>query len=148
MGTRSNIAYKKEDDSIVSSYCHYDGYVEHNGVMLLKHYNGEKQARELVDNGYMSSLGSTTEEINGGRANQDEPQQYRNEYNFINDSDTVFIEFIYLFAEGHWQVSRSMSIPTPDGYSQTQFYHSSFRPLSEVVTLEMMKKDWNEKLAS
>ncbi len=34
MGTRSNIAYKKSDGKIVSMYCHYDGYPEHNGVML------------------------------------------------------------------------------------------------------------------
>jgi len=141
MGTRSNIAYKKEDGSIVSSYCHYDGYVENNGVMLLKHYNGEKQARELVDNGYMSSLGSTIEVINEGRANKDEPELYKNEYYFINDLDSLFIEFVYLFKSGEWQVSRSMSVSTPEGYRDTQFYHSSFRPLNEVVTIEMMKEE-------
>jgi len=141
MGTRSNIAYKKEDGSIVSSYCHYDGYIEHNGVMLLKHYNGEKQARDLVDNGYMSALGSTIEVINEKRANQDEPEQYRNEYNFINDSDPLFIEFVYLFKDGGWNVSSSMSVSTPEGYSTTQYYHSSFKPLNEVVTIEMMKEE-------
>ena len=141
MGTKSNIAYKKEDGSIVSSYCHYDGYVEHNGVMLLKHYNGEKQARELVDNGYMSSLGSTIEVINEGRANKDEPELYKNEYYFINDLDSLFIEFVYLFKSGEWQVSRSMSVSTPEGYSDYQYYYSSFKPLNEVVTIEMMKEE-------
>ena len=141
MGTRSNIAYKKEDGSIVSSYCHYDGYVENNGVMLLKHYNGEKQARELVDNGYMSSLGSTIEVINEGRANKDEPELYKNEYYFINDLDSLFIEFVYLFKSGEWQVSRSMSVSTPEGYSDYQYYYSSFKPLNEVVTIEMMKEE-------
>ena len=141
MGTKSNIAYKKEDGSIVSSYCHYDGYVENNGVMLLKHYNGEKQARELVDNGYMSSLGSTIEVINEGRANKDEPELYKNEYYFINDLDTLFIEFVYLFKDGGWNVSRSMSVSTPEGYSDYQYYYSSFKPLNEVVTIEMMKEE-------
>ena len=141
MGTKSNIAYKKEDGSIVSSYCHYDGYVENNGVMLLKHYNGEKQARELVDNGYMSSLGSTIEVINEGRANKDEPELYKNEYYFINDLDSLFIEFVYLFKSGEWQVSRSMSVSTPEGYSDYQYYYSSFKPLNEVVTIEMMKEE-------
>ena len=92
MGTRSNIAYKKEDGSIVSSYCHYDGYVEHNGVMLLKHYNGEKQARDLVDNGYMSSLGSTIEEINEGRVHKEKPEKFKTEYLMMRDIDTLFIE--------------------------------------------------------
>ena len=141
MGTRSNIAYKKEDGSIVSSYCHYDGYVERNGVMLLKHYNGEKQARELVDNGYMSSLVSTIEVINEGRANKDEPELYKNEYYFINDLDSLFIEFVYLFKSGEWQVSRSMSVSTPEGYRDTQFYHSSFKSLNEAVTIEMMQEE-------
>ena len=141
MGTRSNIAYKKEDGSIVSSYCHYDSYVEHNGVMLLKHYNGEKQARDLVDNGYMSSLGSTIEVINEGRANKDEPELYRNEYNLINDLDSLFIEFVYLFKDGGWNVSSPCVVSTPEGYSDYQYYHSSFRPLNEVVTIEMMKEE-------
>ena len=141
MGTRSNIAYKKEDDSIVSSYCHYDGYVEHNGVMLLKHYNGEKQARELVDNGYMSSLGSTIEEINKGRVHKEKPEEFKTEYLMMRDIDTLFIEFIYLFKDGGWYVSHSMSLHTPDGYRDTQFYHSSFRPLSEAVTIEMMQEE-------
>jgi len=141
MGTRSNIAYKKEDGSIVSSYCHYDGYIEHNGVMLLKHYNGEKQARDLVDNGYMSSLGSNIEVINEGRANKDEPEKFRAVYHMMRDVDALFIEFIYLFKDGGWQVSRSMSVSTPEGYSTTQYYHSSFRPLNEVVTIEMMKEE-------
>ena len=141
MGTRSNIAYKKEDGSIVSSYCHYDGYIEHNGVMLLKHYNGEKQARDLVDNGYMSSLGSNIEVINEGRANKDEPEKFRTVYHMMRDVDALFIEFIYLFKDGGWQVSRSMSVSTPEGYSTTQYYHSSFRSLNEVVTIEMMKEE-------
>ena len=111
MGTRSNIAYKKEDDSIVSSYCHYDGYVEHNGVMLLKHYNGEK------------------------------PEEFKTEYLMMRDIDTLFIEFIYLFKDGEWNVSRSMSVSTPEGYRDTQFYHSSFKSLSEAVTIEMMQEE-------
>ena len=141
MGTRSNIAYKKEDGSIVSSYCHYDGYVEHNGVMLLKHYNGEKQARDLVDNGYMSSLGSTIEEINEGRVHKEKPEEFKTEYLMMRDIDTLFIEFIYLFKDGEWNVSRSMSVSTPEGYRDTQFYHSSFKSLSEAVTIEMMQEE-------
>jgi hypothetical protein len=34
-----------------------------------------------------------------------------------------------------------MSVSTPEGYRDTQFYHSSFRPLNEVVTIEMMKEE-------
>jgi hypothetical protein len=146
MGTRSNIAYAKEDNKIVASYCHYDGYIEHNGVMLLKHYNGEKQARDLVDNGYMSSLKSTIDEINHGRLNdrgrvhEDEPTEYANEFIFMNDLEALWIEFVYLFKDGKWYVAESDSVKTPQAYNKSQWFHTTFKPLDEVVSLEMMER--------
>jgi len=139
MGTRSNVAYATEDDKIIASYCHYDGYIEHNGVMLLKYYNGEKQARELVDNGYMSSLLSTIDEINEGRVHKDKPTEYPNERLFMYELDALWIEFVYLFKDGKWYVAESDSVKTPQAYNRSsQFFHTSFKPLDEVVTLEMM----------
>ena len=140
MGTRSNVAYATEDNKIVASYCHYDGYIEHNGVMLLKYYNGEKQARDLVDNGYMSSLQSTIEEINEGRVHEDKPIEYRNEFIFMNDLEALWDEFVYLFKEGKWYVAESDSIKTPQAYNRSQWFHTTFKPLDEVVTLEMMER--------
>jgi len=140
MGTRSNVAYATEDNKIVASYCHYDGYIEHNGVMLLKYYNGEKQARDLVDNGYMSSLQPTIDQINEGRVHEDKPIEYRNEFMFMNDLEALWDEFVYLFKEGKWYVAESDSIKTPQAYNRSQWFHTTFKPLDEVVTLEMMEK--------
>ena len=41
MGTRSTIAIKNQDGSVTGIYCHWDGYVDHVGVMLKEHYNTE-----------------------------------------------------------------------------------------------------------
>lgn len=41
---------------MVSSYCHWDGYVEHNGKILVEHYQNREDVQELIDGGSMSSL--------------------------------------------------------------------------------------------
>lgn len=140
MGTRSNVAYATEDNKVLASYCHYDGYIEHNGVMLLKYYNGEKQARDLVDNGYMSSLQPTIDQINEGRVHEDKPIEYRNEFIFMNDLEALWDEFVYLFKEGKWYVAESDNISTPQAYNKSQWFHTTFKPLDEVVSLEMMER--------
>ena len=140
MGTRSNVAYATEDNKIVASYCHYDGYIEHNGVMLLKYYNGEKQARDLVDNGYLSSLKPTIEEINGGRVHEDKPTEYNTEFLFMDELEALWIEFVYLFKEGKWYVCNCDSVELHEAYNKYQWFHTTFKPLDEVVTLEMMEK--------
>ena len=59
MGTRSRIGYELPDHTVVSVYCHYDGYVEHNGRILVEHYQNREDVKELIDGGSMSSLRST-----------------------------------------------------------------------------------------
>ena len=54
MGTRSRIAVM-HGDVCKSIYCHWDGYLEHNGRILQEHYDSSK-ANRLVALGDMSSL--------------------------------------------------------------------------------------------
>ena len=56
MGTRSRIGIEMPDHSVVSVYCHWDGYVEHNGRILVEHYQNREDVKELIDGGSMSSL--------------------------------------------------------------------------------------------
>jgi len=56
MGTRSRIGIEMPDHSVVSVYCHYDGYVEHNGKILAEHYQNREDVQELIDGGSMSCL--------------------------------------------------------------------------------------------
>ena len=55
MGTRSRIGVM-HGDKCKSVYCHWDGYLEHNGRILQEHYDSAK-ANNLVALGDISSLG-------------------------------------------------------------------------------------------
>ena len=56
MGTRSRIGYELPDHSVVSVYCHWDGYLEHNGRILVQEYLDRNKVQELIDGGGISSL--------------------------------------------------------------------------------------------
>lgn len=62
MATRSTIALEFADGTVQQVYCHWDGYLEHNGQILQEHYQDPFKLRELIDLGDVSSLG-----INIGR---------------------------------------------------------------------------------
>jgi hypothetical protein len=56
MGTRSTIALEFADRTVGQVYCHWDGYLEHNGKILLENYSDPFKLRELIDLGNLSSL--------------------------------------------------------------------------------------------
>lgn len=58
MATRSIIAIEEEDGSIRAVYCHFDGYPEYNGRILLDHYLDREKVRSLIDQGGISILGA------------------------------------------------------------------------------------------
>lgn len=57
MGTRSRIGVM-HGDKVKSVYCHWDGYLAHNGKILAEYYTSA-QANELVSLGDLSSLRPT-----------------------------------------------------------------------------------------
>ena len=59
MGTRSTIALEYADGTVEQVYCHWDGYLAHNGQILLKHYSNPFILRDLIDLGDISSLKPT-----------------------------------------------------------------------------------------
>ena len=57
MGTRSMIAIQNPySKDIRAVYCHWDGYLEHNGSLLQKHYSASPKANNLIALGDISSL--------------------------------------------------------------------------------------------
>lgn len=69
MGTRSNIGIIHKDKSVTMIYCHWDGYLDHHGKLLLNHYTDISKIQQLMDLGSISSL---AEEI-GERHDFDKP---------------------------------------------------------------------------
>lgn len=58
MATRSTISIvdKKKGGNGRQIYCHWDGYPENNGAILLEHYKDAEKVNELIDLGSISSL--------------------------------------------------------------------------------------------
>lgn len=56
MGTRSDIIVHLADGTWKRIYCHWDGYLSHNGRILFESYNTQKKAEALVAPGDLSSL--------------------------------------------------------------------------------------------
>ena len=57
MGTRSMIAIQNPYNKQVRAvYCHWDGYLEHNGAILQKHYAASPKVNNLIALGDLSSL--------------------------------------------------------------------------------------------
>jgi len=112
MSTRSRIGIQLADDSILSVYCHYDGYPEFNGVKLVEHFNSYEKAAELIDGGDMSSCWTDERWNDNGSAKNAEygPQYYSQRGdNCPPRLDATFGKYIgnneeyaYLFKDGEW----------------------------------------------
>lgn len=61
MGTRSRIGIELPDHTILSVYCHWDGYPGHNGKILMQEYANREDVKELIDGGAMSSLKASSD---------------------------------------------------------------------------------------
>ena len=61
MATRSRIAIEKEDGTVESIYCHWDGYPENNGRVLVENYKDHKKVQALIDLGDISNLAPNVE---------------------------------------------------------------------------------------
>lgn len=57
MATRSRIGIEKEDGTIHSIYCHWDGYPSYNGRILLESYTNREKVEGLIALGDISVLG-------------------------------------------------------------------------------------------
>ena len=57
MATRSNIGKRLPNGEIIAIYCHWDGYPEHNGKILVEHYKDEAKIDQLLALGALSVLG-------------------------------------------------------------------------------------------
>lgn len=65
MATRSRIGMEMADGSVKSIYCHWDGYVSHNGAILAEHYTDPKKVEALIELGAISSLNENVKPENG-----------------------------------------------------------------------------------
>lgn len=120
MGTRSAIGVMHGDKAKVV-YCHWDGYLEHNGRILFEHYDSAK-ANHLVALGGISSLNQNIEIPEGVEHTFNKPAkgitvfygrdrgEENNEYRVCFDDQSMYNEFpwceyFYIMKDGVWYVS-------------------------------------------
>lgn len=56
MATRSTIAVVNPDNTVTQIYCHWDGYLSHNGRILKESYTTLNAVKELISHGDLSVL--------------------------------------------------------------------------------------------
>jgi hypothetical protein len=108
MGTRSRIAIKNDDGSFVSIYCHWDGYVDHHGPLLAKHYATAEAARKLIEPGDMSSLDVPGECVYyKDRGETGVEPATSGSLSALNElTKESGGEYLYVFADGTWHVAK------------------------------------------
>lgn len=105
MSTRSLIAVKKEDKSYDAIYCHFDGYPEGVGAMLLENYNTKELVEKLISNGDMSSIGETTEKCvfyHRDRGEELNIRSYKTKTELKKAYKDSWCEYLYIFNKGVW----------------------------------------------
>lgn len=121
MGTRSRIGVM-HGDNCKSVYCHWDGYLEHNGVILQTHYDSAK-ANHLVALGDLSALGKflntelehTFDEpvkdvcVFYGRDRGDKGTEFKTDTTFeafLTRVEDSCAEYYYIMRDGVWYTGR------------------------------------------
>lgn len=118
MSTRSNIGIINTDGSVLTIYCHSDGYPSYNGKLLLNYWNTEDKVRTLLSLGDLSILGAEIGEKHDfnkhdfttkwcrayGRDRGEKGTQARRHLNVKKACDFCDNDYTYLFnpAENRW----------------------------------------------
>lgn len=118
MATRSTLSkVNSQTGEVFSVYCHWDGYLEHNGRMLLEHYNSEDRAIILLSMGAISALNETIDDSifycrdRGEDWDTVKPNRYENWAQFINTHRGE--EFDYVFVDNEWHLFNDVGGRTP-----------------------------------
>jgi hypothetical protein len=114
MATRSRIAIENQDGSVTSVYCHWDGYIKSNGVILNENYNTKDKVEELIALGDLSSLDITIDRtVSYHRDQGDDLIQipFSNVEDLFEDGFRSGVEYIYCFTkDGFWLVNELGSV--------------------------------------
>jgi len=149
MGTRSRIGVM-HGDNVKSVYCHWDGYLEHNGEILQKHFDSVK-ANQLVALGDLSSLRPEigTEHAFGYHGTDISAEEYEEKYgemctfygrdrgeentgykvhttfeDFVECVEGSWCEWYYIMKDGVWYVGNI--------YSGDKYY-KTLTPLADAL---------------
>ena len=134
MATRSRIAIENQDGSVTSVYCHWDGHIETNGVILNNNYNTKDKVEALIELGNLSSLDKTLETTVAYARDRGEDfnqTPFSNVEKLFEDGFGDIVEYVYCFTkDGIWLVGTLES--------------NNVAVLSEVIEEEGLIKQFEE----
>jgi len=107
MSTRSFFV-QKVNDSFQGIYCHWDGNLGHNGVILLNHYSEPNSIAELIAGGNLSILAETLEDCSFYRERGDDRENIKptasNQFSEIVEiAEKSGCEYVYFHDGSNWQ---------------------------------------------
>jgi hypothetical protein len=116
MATRSHIGVRNTDGTVDYIYCHWDGYPEYNGKILIDHYADMDKVNALMKLGNISILGpeigekhdfdSLVRDENWCRAygrDRNEPNTSVKTTQFIDLLKDDGVDYIYVFDGDYWE---------------------------------------------
>lgn len=133
MGTRSNIIIHMRNGLWKRIYCHWDGYLSHNGRILQDHYKTQAKVERLAKLGNLSILGpeigrkhafGTPRTGKGehmclayGRDRGEKDQQAETFETLAAawPGDDSWVEYVYFWTGGEWFVARGTG---PEAFAQ------------------------------
>ena len=132
MSTNSTIALETESGEIHQIYCHWDGYLEHNGKILQDHYTDPGKLRDLIGHGDLTFLDTEVESSTFYARDLDkefddvQAQVYENFEDYLNGRSE---EFDYcLRRDGVWRV-------------RCYFTEDRMVPLAEATSMQAALED-------
>jgi len=148
MATRSTIAMEQPNGNIMQIYCHFDGYLDHNGEILQEHYRDRAKVLALMLLGDLSTLRAEIGKAHDFNARyfgvvvhenwcmaygRDRGERDTHARVFLDFDDYVenhhYEEFEYIFRlDDQWYVSRYRG-------------ERSFQPLAAAIEAERVAED-------
>jgi len=104
MGTSSMIGiWDSETGKVTASYCHYDGYIEHNGAVLAEHYSTPEAADKVATGGYISGLSENYSRSRQEAVHNEPAVVYKSVEDYLaTGADYASAEYLYLFDGDIW----------------------------------------------
>jgi hypothetical protein len=118
MATRSTIWIKKDNGNYDGIYCHWDGYLDNNGKILIENYQDVGKIKGLIELGSLSSLdeeidcptGHSYETPKRGccvayHRDRDEDLSIYRDITF-DKIEKYFEEYNYFYIDGEWKYTQ------------------------------------------
>ena len=111
MATRALIGYLNPDNTITTTYNHYDGYPENLGKALDKFYDTDERAKEIANMGYVSFVDPVNGDIEANNKSApitvgDEDLISSLQY-FKDEASNVDYAYLYVPGLGEWVSSKT-----------------------------------------